>query len=137
MAVVWGTEGRSFTLARLMDDTSWMTFLWSDDIEPDITTTYDDLTEVASSNLGYQAISWNSADVDENGNAVITGDLNEHIHNGTGGSQTVYGWGVRATDGVAQVLILIERFNDAPRILETAGDAIRITPRLNIGEIPV
>ena len=49
---------------------------------------------------------------------------------GTGGSVTVYGYII--TDNAGATLVCAEKFS-APQVIATAGDTIKITPKLTLG----
>jgi len=135
MAVIMPYEGRDYYLTTLI--TAVATFelrLFKNNITPDIDTEYADFTECDFS--GYSSINLTLGGVARDGddNARSTALLAQFAHNGGGTANDVYGWYLIPNGGT--VVFFAERFSDAPRVMDTLGDEINITPALTQGACP-
>lgn len=144
MAFVVSNEGEAFLAANMVAKTNnggWKLKLFTSNTTPSQTDTVATYTEMGAVQ-GYTpktlaGASWNVAVA---GTGTGTSTTNEasidypqqtFTADGTGGAQNVYGYFI--TDSAGTTLIGAERAPAPPQPFTTAGDVIKITPKLFVG----
>lgn len=144
MAFVVSNEGEAFLAANLVAKTSnanWKLKLFTNNVTPGETDTVATYTEMGAVQ-GYTAktlagASWNAAvagtgtGTSDSNRASIDYPQQTFTADGTGGAQNVYGYFI--TDSAGTTLIGAERAPTPPQAFTTAGDLIKITPKLKLG----
>jgi len=108
--------------------------LFQNDIVPDVDTVEGDLDECDFESYNAVNVTWGATAINPDGNAAKIGLLCLFTHGVGGVANDVYGWYL--IDNLNGELKYVERFEDAPRVMDSLGDSIAITPSVTQGGCP-
>lgn len=137
MAVVYPYEGRERDLSTILANSGiYVLRLFQNDISPDVDTVLTDFDDADFS--GYASVTLTLSAIFRNGddNAETVALLAQFAHNGGGTANDIYGWYLTNMAGGIEALVYCERFGDAPRVMDTLGDIINVTPSIAQGDCP-
>lgn len=129
MAVKIMDGGESELLSTMLADRTLTMRLYQNDYTPVDAATHANFTEADFT--GYLAVDLAFGAVSNTGGtATAVATAASFVVGATPSrTNTIYGWYIEDQDGAA---IAAERFSDAPRAMDTAGDTIDITPTLEL-----
>jgi len=136
MTVIYANDGKLADLSNILSSYSRTVKLFQSNTTPDETTELGDLTEADFSGYTGIAPTWGAMTINGDDNAEVVGLTIEFEHSGGATDNDVYGWYLEGNVGGTPTLIYSERFGDAPRVMDGAGDKIFITPSLAQGGCP-
>jgi hypothetical protein len=102
--------------------------LYSNNLDPDETTTVADLTELSGG--GYSDVALVAGDWTVNSGGPTVATYPEIVFNFTGVAGNTYGYYV--VQSVSGALLWAEQFSDAPLNVQNNGDEIRVTLRITL-----
>lgn len=137
MAVVYPKVGRERDLSTIEAlGGAYFLRLFKNDITPDLDTELGDLVEADFSGYAAAGQTFGSITINADDNAECSAPTTPFIHNGGVTANDIYGWYLEAVFGGPSELMYLERFEDAPRVMDTNGDEIDVTITLEQGGCP-
>jgi len=137
MAVVYTYEAKEKSLNDLLS--TLQTFqmrLFQNDFTPDNDSVDADFDQCDFSGYNQIGPTWGAVLPDGDGNAATIALVCVFAHDGGGTANDVYGWYLIGDEGGPTIVLYAERFGDAPRVMDTLGDVISITPTMIQGSCP-